>query len=53
MLDQDGLGHHRTRAAWTGEPGYGREEVEEQDNQIAHGTDRKQAGEIDKSWLSS
>jgi hypothetical protein len=36
VLDKDGLGHDRPRAAWTGEPGDGRHEVEQQDNQIAH-----------------
>jgi hypothetical protein len=36
VLDEDGLGHDRARAAWTGEPGDGRHQVEQQDNQIAH-----------------
>jgi hypothetical protein len=36
VSDQDGLGHHCTRAARTGEPGDGRQEVEKQDNQVAH-----------------
>jgi hypothetical protein len=36
VLDQDGLGHHRTRAARTGEPGDGRQEMEKQDNHVAH-----------------
>jgi hypothetical protein len=34
--DQDGLGHHRTRAARTGEPDDGRQEMEKQDNHVAH-----------------
>jgi hypothetical protein len=36
VLDQDGLGHHRTRAARTGEPGDGRHQMEKQDNHVAH-----------------
>ena len=36
VLDQDGLGHERTRAARTGEPGDGCQEMEKQDNQVAH-----------------
>ena len=36
VLDQDGLGHHRTRAARTGEPGDGRQEMEKECNQVAH-----------------
>ena len=37
-LDQNGLGHHRTCPARTGEPGDGRQEVKNQDGQVAHGT---------------
>ena len=36
VLDQDGLCHHRTGAARTGEPGDGRQEMEQQDNHVAH-----------------
>ena len=36
VLDEDGLSHDCTRAARTGEPGDGRQEVEQQDNQVAH-----------------
>jgi hypothetical protein len=36
VLDEDGLGHHRPRAAWTREPGERRHKVEHQDDQIAH-----------------
>ena len=36
VLDQDGLGHHRTAAARTGEPGDGRQQMQKQDNQVAH-----------------
>jgi len=37
LLDEQGLGHHRARAAGTGEPGDCRHEMEKQDGQIAHG----------------
>jgi hypothetical protein len=49
LLDEYGLGHHGTRPAWTGEPGNGRQEVENQDGQVAHGTMLKQASEIDRN----
>ena len=38
LLDEQGLGHHRTRAARTREPGDRRQQMEKQDGQIAHGT---------------
>jgi len=38
LLDEYGLGHQGTRPAWTGEPGNGRQDVEHQDGQVAHGT---------------
>jgi hypothetical protein len=38
VFDQDGLGHHRTRAARTREPGDGRQRMEKQDDQVAHAT---------------
>ena len=38
LLDEHGFGHHGTRAAGTGEPGDGRQQMEKQDGQIAHGT---------------
>jgi len=37
LLDEYGLGHHGTRPARTREPGKGRQEVENQDGQVAHG----------------
>ena len=37
LLDEQGLGHYRARAAGTGEPGDGRQEMEKQHGQIAHG----------------
>ena len=37
LLDEYGLGHHGTRPARTCEPGKGRQEVENQDGQVAHG----------------
>src|SRR5712692_3565635 len=38
LLDEYGLGHHGTRPARTGEPGDGRQEVKNQDDQVAHST---------------
>ena len=38
LLDEHGFGHHGTRAAGTGEPGDGRQQMEKQDGQVAHGT---------------
>jgi len=38
VLDQDELGHHRTRSAGAGEPGDGRQEVEKQDDEVTHAT---------------
>jgi hypothetical protein len=38
VLDEHGFGHHRTGAAWTGEPRDCREQVQKQDDQIVHGT---------------
>ena len=38
LLDEQGLGHHGTRAARTGEPSDCRQEVEKEDDQLAHGT---------------
>jgi hypothetical protein len=38
LLDEQGLCHHGLRAAGTGEPGDRRQEVEKQDDQLAHGT---------------
>ncbi len=37
MLDEDGLGHNRTRPAGTGKPGDSRQQMEKQDDQITHG----------------
>jgi hypothetical protein len=36
VLDEHGFGHHRASAAGTGEPGYGRQQMQKQDGQIAH-----------------
>ena len=36
VLDEHGFGHHGTGAAWTGEPGDGRQQMQKQDGQIAH-----------------
>ena len=36
VLDEHGFGHHRAGAAGTGEPGNGRQQMQEQDGQIAH-----------------
>ena len=38
LLGEYGLGHYSTRLARTGEPGDGRQEVGNQDGQVAHGT---------------
>ena len=37
VLDEQGLGHHGTRAAGAGEPGGGRQEMEKLDGEITHG----------------
>jgi hypothetical protein len=37
LLDEHGFGHDGTRAAWTGEPGDRRQQMEKKDGQIAHG----------------
>ena len=36
LLDEQGFGHHGTRAAGTGESGDGRQQVDEEDGQVAH-----------------
>jgi hypothetical protein len=36
LLDEQGFGNHGTRAAGTSEPGDRRQEVEKQDDQLAH-----------------
>ena len=38
LLDEHGLGHDGTRAARPGEPGEGRQQMQKQDGQVAHGT---------------
>ena len=38
LLDEYGLGHHGTRPARSGEPGDSRQEVDNQDSQVAHRT---------------
>jgi hypothetical protein len=38
LLDEQGFGDHGTRAAGTGESGDRRQEVEKQDDQLAHGS---------------
>jgi hypothetical protein len=38
LLDEHGFGDHGTRAAGTGQSGDRREQMQEQDDQIAHGT---------------
>ncbi len=37
LLDEDGLGHHGTRTAGTGDPDDSRQQMEKQDGEIAHG----------------
>jgi hypothetical protein len=37
LLNENGLGHHGTGPAGTGEPGDSRQQMENQDGQIAHG----------------
>jgi hypothetical protein len=36
VFEEDGFRNHRPRAAWTGDAGDSRHEVEQEDNQIAH-----------------
>ena len=36
MLDEHGFGHHRAGAAGTGKSGNGRQQMQQQDGQIAH-----------------
>ena len=36
VLDQHGFGHHRAGAAGTGESGYGRQQMQKPDGQVAH-----------------
>jgi hypothetical protein len=38
LLDEQGFGHHGTRAAGTGESRDRRQEVEKEDDQLVHGT---------------
>src|SRR6266852_6108217 len=38
LLDENGFGYDSTHAAGTGESGDGRQQMEKQDGQIAHGT---------------
>src|SRR2546427_121655 len=38
LLHEQGFGYDSTHAAWTGESGDGRQQVEKQHGQIAHGT---------------
>ena len=36
LLDEHGFGHDRTDATGTGEPGDGRQQMENEDSEIAH-----------------
>jgi hypothetical protein len=48
VLDENGLGHHGSGAAGSGEPGDRRQQMEKQDGQIAHGPHRNKLAKSQK-----
>ena len=48
LLDENGLGHHGSGAAGSGEPGDRHQQMEKQDGQIAHGSHRNKLAKSQK-----